>query len=110
MFDAVSVALASSSYVDDLQHTAKLMTTRDRHPDKDIRKAITDAQRAGWTVEQAKGKGHRWGTLSCGQGCAVPLAGTPRRPGDIAKRIREAIKKCDHNLGTPDTERQQKSE
>lgn len=84
------------------------MANRDHHPDKDIRKAISDAQRAGWTVEKAKGTGHRWGTLSCGQGCGVAIWSTPRRPGDIAKRIREAINRCDHNLRTPNTERRQR--
>jgi hypothetical protein len=78
------------------------MTTRERHPNKDIRKAIKDAERVGWRTEISKGSGHRWGTLSCGSGCAIPLAGTPRRPGDIAKRIREAVVKCDHN---PDASR-----
>jgi hypothetical protein len=86
------------------------MASADRHPDKDIRKAIAYAQQAGWTAEKAKGTGHRWGTLSCGHGCAVPLASTPRRPGDIAKRIREAVKKCDHNPGTPVTTQHQKSQ
>ena len=86
------------------------MANRDRHPDKDIRKAIKDAQRSGWTAEQAKGTGHRWGTLSCGQGCEVAVWSTPRRPGDIAKRIREAIKKCEHSPGTPNTAKQQESQ
>jgi hypothetical protein len=78
---------------------------KDRRPNTDIRKAIVDARRAGWTVEKAKGAGHRWGTLSCGHGCAVSIAGTPRRPGDIAKRIREAIEKCEHSLGTGSAKR-----
>jgi hypothetical protein len=52
-------------------------------------------------VERARGSGHRWGTLSCGCGCAVAIWGTPRRPVDIAKRIREAVKKCDHDLTVP---------
>lgn len=71
------------------------MAKGDRHPDKDIRKAIKEAQDAGWDVE--KGKGHRCGTLSCGHGCKVGVWSTPRRPGDIAKRIREAVQKCPHD-------------
>jgi hypothetical protein len=86
------------------------MTSRDRHPDKDIRKAIKDAERAGCKADRSKGAGHRWGTLSCGSGCAVALAGTPRRPGDIAKRIHEAIKKCDHNPDMPNTAKRQESQ
>jgi hypothetical protein len=79
-----------------------------RHPDKEIRKAIKDAQATGWKTEKAKGTGHRWGTVSCGQGCAVAISGTPRRSGDIAKRIREAVKKCDHDLNAPSTEERRK--
>jgi hypothetical protein len=75
------------------------MAQKDRHPDKDIRKAIRDARHAGWTVEKATGAGHRWGTVSCGHGCAVALASTPRRPGDIAKRVREAVEHCEHHPG-----------
>jgi hypothetical protein len=77
------------------------MVANDRHPDKDIRKAIKDAERAGWKADRSRGTGHRWGTLSCGSGCEVAIWSTPRRPGDIAKRIREAIKKCDHTPGKP---------
>ena len=39
-----------------------LMASKDRHPDKDIRKAIKDAERAGWTADRSKGAGHRWGS------------------------------------------------
>jgi hypothetical protein len=86
------------------------MASKDRHPDKDIRKAIVHASRAGWTVEKSKGAGHRWGTLSCGHGCAMSIAGTPRRPGDIAKRIHEAIEKCEHSPGTGNAKRQQEDQ
>jgi hypothetical protein len=95
--------------VDNLQLIARLMANKDRHPDKDIRKAIKDAEHAGWKADKSNGAGHRWGTLSCGSGCEVAIWSTPRRPGDIAKRIREAVKKCDHNPGTPNTVKQQKS-
>lgn len=78
-----------------------LMAHTDRHPHKDIRKAIKDAEHADWKTDRAKGAGHRWGTLSCGSGCEVAIWSTPRRPDDIAKRIREATEKCDHKPGTP---------
>jgi len=100
--------LGGRGRVDNLQLNARLIVKEARHPDKDIRKAVKDAQNAGWNVERARGTGHRWGTVSCGQGCAVAISGTPRRPGDIAKRIREAIKKCDHDLSTSNTAKRQK--
>jgi len=85
------------------------MANDNRHPDKDIRKAIKDAERTGWKAHRSEGSGHRWGTLSCGSGCEVAIWSTPRRPGDIAKRIREAVKKCDHHPAAPNTMKQQAS-
>lgn len=72
------------------------MGSGDRHPSKDIRKAIKEALDAGWTTK--KGKGHRWGTLYCGEGCKLAVWGSPRNAGTIAKRIREKVAKCPHDL------------
>jgi hypothetical protein len=66
------------------------------HPNKDVRKAIKEAEKAGWTVK--KGKNHRWGTLLCGQGCKLAVASTPRDPGAIAKRIGERVARFPHDL------------
>ncbi|MGH2781424.1 MAG: hypothetical protein ACRDL4_09335 [Thermoleophilaceae bacterium] len=74
------------------------MAKGDRHPDKDIRKAIKEALDAGWNVEKNTGGGHRWGTLRCGRGCKLAVWSTPRQPATIAKRIREAVQKCPHDL------------
>ncbi|MEX2194945.1 MAG: hypothetical protein WD844_06640 [Thermoleophilaceae bacterium] len=76
------------------------MAAGDRHPDKDIRKAIKEAQDAGWQVEKNTGRGHRWGTLRCGHGCKLGIWGTPGQGTTFAKRIREAVKKCPHDLST----------
>jgi len=51
---------------------------------------------AGWTVEA--GKGHTWGILRCSHGCKLAVWSTPRNPTTIAKRIREAIEECPHDL------------
>lgn len=65
-----------------------------RHSDKDIRKATRLALDAGWTLEE--GKGHRFGTLRCGDGCEVAVWSTPRNPTTHAKRIRETVQRCPH--------------
>jgi hypothetical protein len=79
--------------VDILQHAANFMPTGGRHPDKDVRKAVADAEDAGWQVK--KGRNHRWGTLTCPCGShSVAVNSTPRDAGTHAKRIREAIVKC----------------
>lgn len=66
-----------------------------RHSDKDIRKALKLARSAGWTSEE--GRGHRFATLRCGEGCGVVVWSTPRNPTTHAKRIREAIQRCPHS-------------
>lgn len=76
------------------------MAKGDRHPNKDIRKAITEARDAGWTVDA--GKNHTWGTLKCGYGCKVAVWSTPRNQTTFAKRIREALQKCPHDLNESD--------
>jgi hypothetical protein len=76
------------------------MAKRDRHPNKDIRKAIAEADDAGWTVEA--GKNHTWGKVQCGHGCKVAVWTTPRNPTTIARRIREAVLKCPHSLNDSD--------
>lgn len=68
----------------------------ERHPNKDIRKAIKEAQNEGWTLERSSGGGHRWGTLRCGFGCKIGIWGTPRQPTTSAKRIGEAVQRCSH--------------
>lgn len=65
-----------------------------RHSDKDIRRALKLALDAGWMLEE--GKGHRFGTLRCGDGCEVAVWSTPRNPTTHAKRIRETVQRCPH--------------
>jgi hypothetical protein len=86
--------------VDNFQHIANLVAKGDRHPDKDIRKAVAQAEAAGWTVDP--GKNHTWGVLKCGQGCKLAIWCTPRNPTTIAKRIREHVAKCPHDLTEDD--------
>jgi hypothetical protein len=69
-----------------------------RHPNKEIRKALKLAHQSGWSLEE--GKGHRFGTVRCGTGCAVAVWSTPRTPSTHAKRIREALVRCPHRTDT----------
>jgi hypothetical protein len=69
-----------------------------RHPNKDIRKALAVARTAGWHYET--GAGHRHGTLRCGSGCVIAVWSTPRNPTTYAKRIREAIERCPHEIAS----------
>jgi hypothetical protein len=69
-----------------------------RHPNKEIRKALKLAEQSGWSLEE--GRGHRFGTVRCGAGCAVAVWSTPRNPSIHAKRIREALVRCPHRTDT----------
>ena len=69
------------------------------HPKKEVRKALKELRAAGWTIEVARGgHSHRWGTAVCPHWhidhsgrmhhCVQSIDGTPRNPGNHAKRIR----------------------
>jgi len=75
-----------------------------RHSDKDIRKAIKLALDAGWTLEE--GKGHRFGTLRCGDGCEVAVwehAAQPDHPRQANPRDSPALPARDGRIGTETT-------
>ena len=71
---------------------------RARHPKKEVEEALADAETAGWTIAVADG--HRWGVMKCSEpgraGCQVSIWSTPRSPGNHAKQIRRALRRCPH--------------
>lgn len=71
------------------------MTSRGRHPKKEVEEALGEAEAAGWSVRATKA-GHKWGTAKCGSGCSEFVWSTPRSPGNHAKRIRRAVRNCPH--------------
>ncbi|NCT56930.1 MAG: hypothetical protein GW760_04345 [Legionella sp.] len=77
------------------------------HPDKDIRKAITEALQTNWDFKKLGmgGHSHAWGLLTCpaklnrpfNEWCKqIIIYGTPRNPSAIARRILSYVKKCMH--------------
>lgn len=64
------------------------------HQDPAIRSALRELVRQGWILRK---EGH-WGRLYCpcrDGGCtAIPVAGTPKNPGQEAKRIRRLAARC----------------
>jgi len=69
--------------------------TRRRHPKKEVEQAIRYAEQRSWVVEHTVA-GHKWGRVSCRQGCTMSVWSTPRRPGDHAKDIRRLVDRCPH--------------
>lgn len=70
------------------------------HPSKPIREAIEYAEANGWTFAKAGPRAHIFGTLYCPlrtrDGHRQPVFSTPRSPENHARRIREAVDKCEH--------------
>lgn len=79
------------------------------HPNKEVRKALKDMRKAGWTIETAAGgHSHRWGRAVCPHWhvddsgrryrCTRGIDSTPRNAGNHAKRIRRALRRCQELL------------
>jgi hypothetical protein len=83
------------------------MSPRNRHPDKDVQKALDAAGDAGAELEVRPKQGHAWGRLSCGgrgqDRCAMLIWSTPRNPYAHARDIRALMRKCPHTAQDTDT-------
>jgi len=73
-----------------------------RDSKKEVEDALTEAERAGWTVIPTS-SGHRWGVMRCGEasrsGCQVSIWSTPRNPGNHARQLCRALERCPHEWG-----------
>jgi hypothetical protein len=65
-----------------------------RHPNKEVRKALAFAEDKGWEIEPRRG--HAWGVMRCGGGCKVSIWSTPRDPDVHAEQLIRAVAKCPH--------------
>jgi len=77
------------------------MSTRPRHPDKDIEAALCHAEENGWRVIKSQGgQAHPWGRIFCilenRDGCRMSISSTPRSTTNHAKRILKTVSKCPH--------------
>ncbi len=76
------------------------MSSGNRHPNKDVEKALRDAEDAGWKIEARGKRGHAWGRLHCpheGQDrCQLLIYATPRNAYAHARAIRTRVKNCPH--------------
>lgn len=68
------------------------------HPKKEVRKAIKQLLKLGWTIELSEGRSaHRWGTAYCparSSDCTIGIAGSPRVPEDQASRLLKSANRC----------------
>ncbi|QEV15641.1 hypothetical protein CP974_10065 [Streptomyces fradiae ATCC 10745 = DSM 40063] len=64
-----------------------LVISKGRHQSQDVAAALDRAKKSGLQVQPDK-NGHRWGwVICCGCGDRLTVHGTPRSPGNEAKRI-----------------------
>lgn len=77
------------------------MTSRIRHPKKDVENALRWAADHGWTVVPTA-SGHRWGEMVCAhtgpEPCRVSIWSTPKSPGNHANRLRQRVRNCPHQF------------
>lgn len=62
-----------------------------RHPHKEIRKALAEAESAGLAIRETSG--HTWGWVSCRCGQRIAVYSTGNNPEHGAKLIRRFVQK-----------------
>ena len=77
--------------------------TRNRHPKKEVEKALQRAEELGWKVITPAG---HWGRLLCSHenGCVFSISGSPKNEQNEAKRILRKVRRCPHNETESDEE------
>jgi len=77
------------------------MTTRKKHPSKEIEKSLKYAEEHEWRIEV--GGSHAWGKIycpkndkkcRCGEFCISSVWSTPRNPINHAKQIKRVVDNC----------------
>ncbi|WP_071591350.1 hypothetical protein [Xenococcus sp. PCC 7305] len=72
-----------------------------KHPNKEIRAALEDAEQKGWRILQ--GGSHAWGKIycpynnsdcRCGEFCKTSIWSTPKNPTHHARQIRRVVDNC----------------
>jgi hypothetical protein len=77
------------------------MSSRPKHPNKEIEAAVAYAESKGWKWKKANG--HAWGVLLClynsnscrnGEFCRMSVWSTPKNPQNFAKNLIQKIDGC----------------
>lgn len=78
------------------------MIKRQKHPNKEIEKAIVYAEKRGWTYKHSGKSAHAWGKLLCPlhnrEGHKMSIWSTPRNTYDHALQIKRLVDKCQHDV------------
>jgi len=73
---------------------------RNKHPNKDIERAIQYALISGWRYKAIGGSAHAWGRLLCPlqtrEGCSLSVWSTPKDTVRHARQIRRRVDSCGH--------------
>lgn len=74
-----------------------ILTNVSRHPHKEIRRALAEADAAGLTATEASG--HTWGWLHCPCGAKIAVYSTGKNPERGAKLIRSFTRRHSEHTG-----------
>lgn len=70
------------------------MPRRNRHPEKDVERALRHGEDHGWSVTTPYG---HWGISWCrAHVCFVNVWSSPKNPTNHAKQIRRKVDQCSH--------------
>ncbi len=75
---------------------------RQRHPKKEVERALREAEAAGWRIQLSKG--HAWGKMLCPlrarDGCVAAIWSTPASVENHARDLRRELRRCAHGGGS----------
>lgn len=76
------------------------MIKRNKHPSKEIERAIVFAEEKGWRYQETGKSAHAWGRLLCPlkdrAGCSMSIWSTPSNSDNHANQIRRNVNSCPH--------------
>jgi hypothetical protein len=76
------------------------MIKRQKHPTKEIEKAIVYAEKNGWVYKESGKSSHAWGRLLCPlharEGHQLSVWSTPRNAFNHAQQIKRLVDQCQH--------------
>lgn len=78
------------------------MARRQKHPNKEIEKAVIYAEKNGWMYKDSGKSAHAWGRLLCPlhtrEGHQMLIWSTPRNSFNHAEQIKRLVDKCQHEV------------
>lgn len=84
---------------------------RNKHPDKDIEKALQYAEQNVWIIEKRAGSSHAWGVMKCPNNnpmcrsalyCLKSIWCTPKNTQNFSREIKRIVDGCQFHIEDDD--------